>query len=353
MDVRVLGRTGLRVKRLGFGGMTLPHVDVDQAVATVNRALDLGINFVDTARAYSRGDSERKIGRVMKHRRAECCLSSRSTDMSRDGMKRAIDESLAALQADWIDLYAPHDVSTRAKHDEMMSKQGALAALQEARAEGKIRHIGFTSHHWGLIGRMIRSGEFEAALITYNLVTRDAEAGAIDLAERHGVGLFVMKVFGNGTLLRLRAPGDGRTPSVEECLRFALSNERLPLILTGVKSPEEIAQNVAIATSFRPLDADERRATCALGDRLGKGACYGCEYCLPCPQEINIPGILQLLDYQERANWEWPQAPQAYAAFAATAGDCADCGECEDRCPQHLPVRERLRAAHARFAKAP
>ena len=351
MDVRVLGRTGMKVKRLGFGGMTIPHVDVDQAVATVNRALDLGVNFVDTARVYAEGDSERKIGRVMKHRRGECFLSSRSTDMSRDGMKRAIDESLEALQTDYIDLYEPHDVSTRAKYEQMMSKDGALAALREARAEGKIRHVGFTSHNWELTKKMIRSGEFEAALITYNLVSREAEDGVIDLAEKHGVGLFVMKVLGNSRLLSLSVPGDGHKPTVEECLRFALSNDRLPLILTGVKSPEEIAENVAIAEAYRPPTADERRAMRELGDRLGKGYCYGCEYCLPCPQDIRIPGILQLLDYQERASWEWPQARKAYAAFAVKAEACADCGECEDRCPQDLPVRERLRTAHAKFAK--
>jgi len=351
METRTLGRTGLEVKRLGFGGMTLPGVDVDEAVATVHKALDLGVNFIDTARAYGGGDSERKIGRVMKDRRGECFLSSRTTDMSYEGMKRDIDESLKALQTDHLDLYEPHDVSTSQKYAQLMASSGALRALKEAKAEGKIAHVGFTGHNWAILAEAIRTGEFEAMLITYNLATRNAEEEVIDLAEAHGVGLFVMKVFGNSRLFKLTPPGSGRIATVEECLRFALSNEKLPLILTGAKSPEEIAQNVSIAESYTPLSDAEQRELRAFGDSLSAGFCYGCEYCLPCPQEIDIPGILQLLDYQERLSYEWPQARKAYAAFAATVEDCVDCGDCEERCPQDLPVRERLRQAHDRLAK--
>lgn len=351
MELRELGRTGMRVARVGFGGMTIPRVDVDEAVATVNRALDLGINFVDTARVYGRGDSEAKIGRVMKHRRGDCYLSSRTTDMSYEGMKRAIDESLEQLQTDFIDLYEGHDVSTRAKYAELMSADGGLRALQEAKAEGKIGHVGITGHNWALLAEAIRTGEFEAALIAYNLATRTAEEEVIDLAEARGVGLFVMKVFGNARLFQLSPLDSDRTATVDECLRFALSNARLPLILTGAKSPAEIEQNVRITESQPPLSEAEQRELRAFGDSLQASYCYGCEYCLPCPQEIDIPGILQLLDRQERLSYEWPQGRKAYAAFAATIEDCADCGDCEDRCPQDLPIRERLRKAHDRLAR--
>lgn len=350
METRRLGKTDMQVARLGFGGMTIPKVDVEQAVATVERALDLGVNFIDTARVYGKGDSERKIGLVMEHRRDEAYLSSRIPDTTYDGIKRAIDESLEALRTDYIDLYEPHDVSTQARYQPLMRKGGGLKALQEAKDEGKIRHIGFTSHNWDLIAEMIRSDAFEAGLITYNLANTEAEDEVLDLAEEHDVGLFIMKVFGNASLLGLSPPDEDRTPTVEECLRFALSNQRLPLILTGVKSPEEIEQNVAIAERYQPLSPDEERDLRDFGDRLGRGYCYGCEYCLPCPQEIDIPGILQLLDYRERIGWEWPQARKRYAQFQATIEDCVDCEQCEERCPQDLPVRERLRKAHDQLA---
>jgi len=352
MEVRRLGKTEMQVSRIGFGGMTIPQVSVEQAVATINRALDLGVNFIDTARIYGNGDSERKIGRVMADRRDEVYLSSRTPDTTYDGIKKAIDESLEALRTNYIDLYEPHDVSSSALYDPLMRKGGGLQALREAKQEGKIGHIGFTSHNWELIGKMIRSDQFEAGLITYNLANREAEEEVLDLAEKHDVGLFVMKVFGNASLLELSPPGEDRKPTVEECLRFALSNHQLPLILTGVKSPEEIEQNVGIANSYQPLSAAEQRELREFGGRLGRGYCYGCEYCLPCPQEINIPGILQLLDYQERINWELPQGKQGYARFQATIEDCIDCEQCEERCPQNLPIRDRLRKAHSRFAEA-
>jgi predicted aldo/keto reductase-like oxidoreductase len=348
VELRRLGRTDLKVARIGFGGMTIPHVSVEQTAATVNRALDLGVNFVDTARAY--GDSEEKIGQVMKTRRQECFLSSRSPKTDYEGMKQDIAGSLGALNTDYIDLYEPHDVSTQEKYDRLMSADGALKALKEAKSQGRIRHVGFTSHNWELTKRMIETGEFEAALITYNLADHASAEAVIPVAEAHDVGLFVMKVFGNGRLLELRPVDEERHPTIEECLRFALANGRLPLILTGVKSPEEIGQNVAIAEETQSLTEAQLAHLRRLGERLGHGYCYGCEYCIPCPEGINIPGILRLLQRSERIGWDLPQLRSGYRQFDRTADDCVDCGECEEKCPQRLPIRELLQQAARRFA---
>ena len=343
MEVRRLGRTELQVKRIGFGGMTIPKVSLEQAVATVNRALDLGVNFVDTAMAY--GDSQHKIGQVMMSRREECYLSSRSTHMDYEGMKRDIAASLEALNTDYLDLYEPHDVSTQDKYEALLSADGALKALKEAKSEGLIRHIGFTGHNWELIKKLIATDEFEAALITYNLADHLAAESVIPIAAAHDVGLFVMKVFGNGRLLALRPIDEDRHPTIEESLRFALANEHLPLILTGVKSPDEISENVAIAEDRAPLTESELAELRAFGERLGHGYCYGCNYCMPCPEAIDIPGILRLLEQKERMGWDWPQLKTAYRRFERTADDCVDCAQCEEKCPQHLPIRERLKEA--------
>jgi len=160
-----------------------------------------------------------------------------------------------------------------------------------------------------------------------------------------------MKVFGNSALLKLSPVDDERTPTVEECLRFALSNEAFPMILTGVKSPEEIEENVSIANNYEPLTEAEREDLDEFGKRLGQGYCYGCNYCMPCPAEINIPGILGLLDYQKRISWEWPQGRQQYAEFDKTIDDCLDCKQCEEACPQSLPVRELLAEAKERLGQ--
>jgi predicted aldo/keto reductase-like oxidoreductase len=343
MEVHRLGRTELQVKRIGFGGMTIPQVSLEQAVAALNRALDLGVNFVDTAMAY--GDSQAKIGEVMRTRRGECYLSSRSTQMDYQGMKRDVAASLEALKTDHLDLYEAHDVSTPRKYEALLSPDGALKALKEAKLDGGIGHIGFTSHNWELTRKLIATDEFEAALITYNLADHTAAESVIPLAEAYDVGLFVMKVFGNGQLLKLRPIDDERYPTIEESLRFALANQHLPLILTGVKSPEEISENVAIAQDRARLTHSQLAELRAFGERLGRGYCYGCNYCMPCPEGIDIPGILRLLEQRERMSWDWPQVKAAYRRFERTAADCVDCGQCEEKCPQHIPIRERLQEA--------
>lgn len=341
-EVFKLGRTEFKVKRIGFGGMTIPEVSREEAIETINKALDLGVNFIDTARAY--GDSEEKIGYVMKNRKEECYLSSRSLRRDYKGMKQDIEKSLKTLNTEYIDLYEPHDVSTAVAYERLLSENGALKALKEAKSEGKIRCIGFTSHNWELIKKLIQTDEFDAALVVYNVADRNAEK-IIPLAKEHNVGLFVMKVFGNSKLLEMTPIGEKRKLTVEECLRFALSNKNFPLILTGAKSPEEIEENVSIAKSYIPLTDEEEKNLKEFGDKLGHGYCYGCNYCMPCPQEIDIPKIMQLLETGERIDWHWPQLKEEYRKLKKTFDDCTDCEECEERCPQNLPIRKRLKKA--------
>jgi len=340
----------MEVSRIGFGGMTIPHVSKKQAVATVHKALDLGVNFLDTARVYGDGDSESKIGEVMKTRRDECYLSSRSPKMDYEGMKANIDESLQTLGVDYVDLYEPHDVSTTGMYKTLMN-EGGIDALHEAKEAHKLRFIGVTGHNWGLMQELLKSGHFDAALVTYNIANPEAETEVIPLAKELDIGLFVMKVFGNSRLLELSPIDEDRTPTVQECLRFALSNEDFPMILTGVKSPKEIEENVGVANSYEPLSVAEQQDLREFGKRLGQSYCYGCNYCMPCPAEINIPGILQLLDYQKRLSYYHAlyESRQQYAEFDKTIDDCLDCEQCEEACPQSLPVRQLLQEAKERL----
>lgn len=349
MEIKRFGRTNFMVKRIGFGGMTIPEVSSREAEATLNKALDLGVNFIDTAKAY--GDSEERIGYVMKKRRDECYLSSRSPDMSYKGMKKDLENSLRRLRTDYIDLYEPHDVSTTSKFNQLFSENGALKALKEAQGEGKIKSIGFTSHNVELIKRLIKEDEFDAGLIVYNLADTVAEE-VIPLAKEYDLGLFVMKVFGNGRLLRLTPSAEQRKPTIEECLSFALSNDNLHLILTGVKSPKEIEENVTIAKEYRPLTVSQEKIIREFGDSLVKGYCYNCSYCLPCPEEINIPKIMQLLETLKRRDWNtvYTNLKREYLRLEKRIKDCIDCEQCEEECPQSLPIRERLKEADEKLS---
>jgi len=350
VEKRRLGRTEIMASRLGFGGMTIPRVSREQAIATVHKALDLGVNFIDTATGYGKGESEERIGEVMKTRREECYLSSRVNDADKAAMARAIDASLKRLKTDHIDIYEAHDVSTQKRYDLLLGPGRAIEALQEAREAGKIRFIGVTTHNWRLARQMIETDLFDAMLITYNISNREAEEWVIPVAKKHDVGLFVMKVFGNGRLLDLTPPGEDRHPTIRECLRFALANQELPVILTGVKSPDEVAENVAIVEEFEGASEEELAELRAFGDKLSRGYCYNCRYCVPCPAEIDVPRIVQLSEYIERISWEWPQAKAQYQALERNYEDCLDCGQCEEKCPQNIPVRERLKQAHEKLA---
>lgn len=340
MEIARLGRTEFRVKRIGLGGLNIAQVSKKEAIRTINKALDLGVNFVDTARIY--GDSEEKIGHVIKNRRNECYLSSRSSKRDYKGMKEDIEKSLKTLNTEYVDLYEPHDVSTVTAYEQLLSENGALKALKEAKAKGKIKFIGFTSHSWELTKRLIQTDEFDAALVVYNVADRNAEK-IVPLAQEHDVGLFAMKVFENSKLLEMTSLGEERKLTVKECLRFTLSNKNFPLILTGVKSPEEIEENVSVAEGYVPLTDEQQKDLRRFGDRLGHGYCYGCNYCMPCPQKINIPKIIQLLDVRERIAWHWAPLEEEYRKNERNFDDCIDCGKCEEKCPRNLPIRERLK----------
>lgn len=144
MQKRRLGRTELDVSVIGFGGIKLPGVQKDDAVSIINRALDLGINFIDTARNY--GDSEEKIGHVLKDRRDECCIATKTANRESSGLMQELETSLKNLQTDVIDLYQLHSVSDSETYNEVMSSGGALEGAKKAQSQGKVRHIGISIH---------------------------------------------------------------------------------------------------------------------------------------------------------------------------------------------------------------
>lgn len=328
------------MKRLGFGGMTIQRVRKKEAIRVVNRALDLGINFIDTARAYT--DSEEKIGEVIKFRRKECYLSTRSPRCDYDGFKRDMEQSFDELNTDYIDIYEVHDVSSEERFDELFSSWGALRALNEAKQAGKIGWIGVTSHSWEILPKLIRTNEFDVVMLVYNPVTRDGEREVIRLAKEYNVGTLVMKVMGNGRLLELvpKVEKSSRRLTPRECIRFALSNPDLSVILVGCKSIEEVEEDFKIADNFVPLSPEERVDICNFGDKFTKSYCWGCNYCMPCPEGIDIPSVMKLLDFPD---WEWPAFRSGYSKLSVKPDVCNNCGECESRCPQNLRIIEMLK----------
>ena len=227
------------------------------------------MNPIDTTRAYGNGDSEDKIGRVMKPRRDECYLRCRSTKLEYEAMKGDMDESLRTLGVDYSDLREPHDVSRASMYEQLMSENGTIKALHEPKEGGKIRFIGVTGHNWGLMRKLLESDRSDAGLVTCNVANRKPQV--IPLPKQMDLGLLVMKLFGNSRLSGLSPLDQDRKPTVEECLRFALPHDIFPMIVTGVRAPDKIEHNIEIANPYEPVSEAEQKQIRAFGDCLGRG----------------------------------------------------------------------------------
>lgn len=257
---RRLGRTGLMVTELGLGAMDTPHSD--EGAATIEAALDAGINFIDTGRDYE--GSEFLIGQVVRERGGiDAYLSSKTFSHTAAGAQRDIDRSLSFLGVDRIAMYHLHDISTYEAWEEARGEDGALEGLKIAQYRELIDFIAVSCHHTELLGDLIRSGEFDAVMLEYSAFFPET-APMIDLAAEHNVGVIVMRPLGGSgrtSVIRGRLETDEAglvTP--RNLLRYVLSNPGVSVAIPGARYPSRIHDNVATATSYEPMDEAERRA---------------------------------------------------------------------------------------------
>jgi predicted aldo/keto reductase-like oxidoreductase len=348
MEKRKLGKTGLMVSVIGFGGIKLPIVERDDATELLNAALDMGINFLDTARGY--GDSEEKIGAAISHRRDEFYISTKSPVTTSDRMKRDIETSLKNLRTDRIDLYLCHNLRHQENYETIMGTDGALKALQDAKSQGMIDHIGFSSHRFHETMRKgILSGEFEAVMLSYNILNDElVDEEILPLAKENDLGVIIMKPLAGGALASV--PSDMNLGEVAitatQALRFVLANDAVTLAIPGMTSIRELEENVAAGETYQTLTEEEKSEMVKAAEALGKDFCRGCGYCQPCPEEIRIPIILRHAGYYSRYGLEdWARG--RYRMVEVKADACVECGQCEEKCPYDLPIIQKLKEAHA------
>lgn len=357
MERRKLGATGLEVSALGFGAIKLPKVDEEEAGRALNRALDLGIDFVDTARAYR--DSEAKIGRALKHRRNEYILATKSSARDAAGLRADLEMSLRELQTDYIDLYQFHSVSTPAAYQQVIAPGGALEEARKAQQQGLVRHIGITQHR--AVDEMelaIHSGEFVTIMVAYNpLDGEGVEPRVLPLAREHGTGVIVMKPLGGGSLRlppETRQPGT-RDPIVAGCLRYILSNPAITVVIPGIETTAQVEENIAtIEESPVITDAGRRELVAELAKLRGKHrygqTCLRCGYCLPCDQGIEIPEVFRALHMAREYGDELKHLGRdLYETLEVKASACVECEQCLEKCPAGLSIPERLKEAVAEF----
>ncbi len=337
MEMTVLGKTGLKVSRVGFGGIPIQRITKEEAPALLRAVHEAGINYIDSARAYT--VSEEYLGYALEKEglRDAFILASKSMARTREEMARDIGISLANLRTDVIDLYQIHNPNP-AQLDTVLAPGGALEALLEAKAAGKIRHIGLTAHSAEVFRRALELDFIETIMFPYNIVETQGEE-LIALCKERNVGFIAMKPLAGGAI------EDGTV-----AMRFILQNPAVSIVIPGMYCADEVAQNTAAASSDAPLSEAEHAAITDIRAQLGENFCRRCNYCAPCSVGISIPSVFLFAGYLERYNLAgW--AHERYATLKVKAGACIDCGACEPRCPYNLPIRKMLKRAAEEFGE--
>lgn len=372
MQYRKFGGTGIDVSALGFGAMRLPmtangqYVDEKTSIQVVLRAMELGVNYLDTAPYYCKHESERVIGQAIRSWMASGnprpYLSTKNPVEDRTGKtwRRWLDKSLRDMDVDFVDVYHMWSITWREYVDKIDVKHGPLEEALKAKREGLIRHLAFSFHDAAEnLFKVIDTGNFEAMTVQYNLLDRSHER-AIAHAHAKGMGVAIMGLVGGGRLVEpsgdikrmqpVRAMG---TP--ELALRFVLSNAGVSTALSGMSSVQQVEENAATAGTATPLGEAEGRQVQDTLERI-KGLkelyCTGCGYCLPCPHGVNIPANFEYLNYY-RVYGLRNRARELYAALGQDgveieglkAEECRHCGECDGKCPQKIAIQERLEEA--------
>jgi predicted aldo/keto reductase-like oxidoreductase len=318
----------MMVTKLGFGGIPIQRCTDDEAVAVVERCLDLGVNFIDTANAYT--TSEERIGRAIAGRKREdLIIATKTTHRERDKIGEHLELSLKRLGTDYIDLYQFHNVSDRENLDMVLDPNGPLVALEEALKDGRIRHIGLTSHSMEIAKEAVKTGRFETIMFPFNFITAEPAEELIPLARKNDVGFITMKPMGGGLL-----------ENAAIAFKYLLQFPDVAMI-PGIEKPWEIEEIVGIMEGSWEMTEEETREMQRLRDELGTRFCRRCNYCQPCTEGIPISTVMIMGSFAKRFPPERLFTGRLAEAMDK-ATECSDCGECEERCPYDLPIREMM-----------
>ena len=335
MEYRVLGKTGLKISRVGLGGIPIQRIDAEGTKQLVNQLMDAGVNYIDTARGYT--VSEQYLGYALEGIRDKFVLATKSMARTREAMAKDIDISLGNLKTDYIDLYQVHNPNM-AQLEQVLAEGGALEALLEAKEQGKIGHIGLTAHSAEVFEKALELPWVETIMFPYNIVETQGEALIKKCAEKN-IGFVDMKPLAGGAI-----------EDAALAMRFLVSNPNVTVVIPGMADPKEVEVNLSAAENTAPLSADELAKVTEVRQTLGTQFCRRCNYCAPCAVGIQIPSVFLFQGYLDRyglADW----AKDRYGAMAVKASACIQCGACEPRCPYGLPIRQMMKEAAVKFGE--
>jgi predicted aldo/keto reductase-like oxidoreductase len=371
MEYTIFGNAGYKVSKLGFGAMRLPMtevngkkaIDEEKAIPLMHRAFDMGVNYIDSAPYYCDSLSEIAVGKALKGYRDKVYLSTKNPieDLSGDNWLGRLEASLKRLDTDYIDFYHFWGIGLESFKSWQNQKFGPIEAAHKAKEQGLIKHISFSFHDDAKnMPEIIDSGLFESVLLQYNVLDRSNEENIV-YAKSKGLGVVIMGPVGGG---RLGAPSQviqgmlKQKPksSAEVAMRFVLSNPNAHIALSGMSTIEQLEENAELASRTGHLTEDEIARTSEIvaeNRKLAELYCTGCDYCLPCPKDIKIPFIFEIMnnhrvyEVTDFAKMQYKEVMDGTGWIkSADASKCIECAECEGKCPQKLPIIKQLRETH-------
>ena len=380
MNYRTLGRTGLAVSEIGMGCEGFEGKSPDQVQEFVDKMEELGINCIDL---YSPNPEMRSnLGKALAGRRDKFVLQSHLCSIwengqyvrSRDLMKvkPAFEDLLARLQTDYIDLGMIHFIDTAEEFDRVV-KGEFMDYVRQLKAEGKIRHIGMSTHNPETARMAAEDGEIEMILFSINPAfdmmppvtdleeyfaeKYDENLGGIapereelyKLCEQKQVGIIVMKGYAGGRLFHAKTSPFGVALTPVQCLHYALTRPAVASVMVGFDNPRHVDEAVAYETASEQDKDYASVLAAAPSHAFATGQCTYCGHCAPCPSKIDIAMVNKLYDLAVMQE-EIPGTVRAhYGELLANASDCIGCKGCEDRCPFHVPIAERMQKTKELF----
>lgn len=373
MEYRSMDKLGIKPSMLGFGCMRFPQkedgsIDEVESEKMLDKAIEAGVTYIDTAYPYHNGESEPFVGRVLKKYKRDSFYLATKLPIWKvetiEDVKATFEEQLNRLQVDYVDFYLLHALSK--ERWEKILKLGVLDFCKEMKEQGKLKYIGFSFHDsYEVFEEILTSWDWDFCQIQYNYMDTEHQAGdrGYALAEKLGVPMVIMEPIKGGSLAVLPEDiaamykeADQEASISSWALRWVGTHSNVKVILSGMSTYSQVLDNLKTFETFKPLNQEEQvlveKVAATIRSRV-KNGCTGCRYCMPCPFGIDIPKNFAI--WNQEAMYGNPAAAkrkyERELAESARADQCRKCGACEKECPQAISIREDLVRVKEDFAK--